>query len=48
MRILVAEDDQKLASFMVKGLKQNSFAVDHSAMARTRSRSRSTRPTTRP
>ena len=30
MRILVAEDDQKLASFMVKGLKQNSFAVDHS------------------
>ncbi len=31
MRILVAEDDEKIASFVVKGLKQNSFAVDHRA-----------------
>lgn len=29
MRILVIEDDKKIASFIVKGLKQNSFAVDH-------------------
>jgi len=29
MRILVVEDDGKIASFVVKGLKQNSFAVDH-------------------
>lgn len=28
MRILVVEDDSKLASFIVKGLKQNGFAVD--------------------
>ncbi len=31
MRILVVEDDEKIASFVVKGLKQNSFAVDHRA-----------------
>src|SRR5512143_1969856 len=31
MRILVVEDDEKIASFVVKGLKQNGFAVDHSA-----------------
>lgn len=31
MRILVVEDDKKIASFIVKGLKQNGFAVDHSA-----------------
>ena len=31
MRILVVEDDEKIASFVVKGLKQNSYAVDHSA-----------------
>jgi two-component system, OmpR family, response regulator len=31
MRILVVEDDEKIASFVVKGLKQNSFAVDHAA-----------------
>jgi two-component system OmpR family response regulator len=30
MRILVVEDDKKIASFVVKGLKQNGFAVDHS------------------
>lgn len=29
MRILIVEDDEKIASFVVKGLKQNSFAVDH-------------------
>jgi two-component system, OmpR family, response regulator len=31
MRVLVAEDDQKIASFVVKGLKQAGFAVDHAA-----------------
>jgi heavy metal response regulator len=30
MRILVVEDDKKIASFIVNGLKQNGFAVDHS------------------
>ena len=29
VRILVVEDDPKIASFVVKGLKQNAFAVDH-------------------
>ncbi len=29
VRILVVEDDEKIASFVVKGLKQNGFAVDH-------------------
>ncbi len=29
MRILVVEDDQKIASFIVKGMQQASFAVDH-------------------
>ena len=29
MRVLVVEDDAKIASFVVNGLKQNSFAVDH-------------------
>lgn len=29
MRILVIEDDKKIASFVVKGLKQAGFAVDH-------------------
>jgi two-component system OmpR family response regulator len=29
MRILVIEDDDKIASFVVKGLKQHGFAVDH-------------------
>ena len=31
VRILVVEDDEKIASFVVKGLKQNGFAVDHGA-----------------
>jgi two-component system OmpR family response regulator len=31
MRILVVEDDKKIASFVVKGLKQSGFAVDHCA-----------------
>jgi two-component system OmpR family response regulator len=29
MRILVVEDDPKIASFVVQGLKQSSYAVDH-------------------
>src|SRR4030095_10592052 len=29
MRVLVVEDDPKIASFVVKGLKQSGFAVDH-------------------
>lgn len=29
MRILLVEDDEKIASFVVKGLKQAGFAVDH-------------------
>jgi heavy metal response regulator len=29
MRILVVEDDQKISSFVVKGLKEAGFAVDH-------------------
>jgi two-component system, OmpR family, response regulator len=29
VRLLVIEDDKKIASFIVKGLKQNGFAVDH-------------------
>ncbi len=31
VRILVVEDDEKIASFVVKGLKQAGYAVDHSA-----------------
>src|SRR5215470_11962734 len=31
MRILVVEDDKKIASFVVNGLKQSGFAVDHAA-----------------
>jgi len=31
LRILVVEDDKKIASFVVKGLKQDGFAVDHVA-----------------
>jgi two-component system OmpR family response regulator len=30
MRILVVEDDAKIASFVVNGLKQSGYAVDHS------------------
>ncbi|HLF87137.1 MAG TPA: response regulator transcription factor [Nitrospiria bacterium] len=29
MRVLVVEDDKKIASFIVKGLKEAGFAVDH-------------------
>ena len=29
MRVLVAEDDQKIAAFIVNGLKQAGFAVNH-------------------
>ena len=29
MRILLVEDDQKIASFIIKGLKAEGFAVDH-------------------
>ena len=28
MRILVAEDEKRLASYLKKGLEENSFAVD--------------------
>jgi two-component system OmpR family response regulator len=31
MRILVIEDDDKIASFVLNGLKQSGFAVDHAA-----------------
>jgi two-component system OmpR family response regulator len=31
MRILVIEDDKKIASFILKGLKENGFAPDHAA-----------------
>jgi len=31
MRILVIEDDKKIASFVVNGLKQSGYAVDHAA-----------------
>ena len=35
MRILVVEDDVKIASFIVKGLKAAGYAVDHSADGET-------------
>ena len=31
MRVLVVEDDARIASFVVNGLKQNGFAVDHAS-----------------
>ena len=31
MRLLLVEDDLKLASFILKGLKEAGFAVDHCA-----------------
>jgi len=31
MRLLVIEDDSKIASFIVKGLEQSGFAVDHAS-----------------
>lgn len=35
MRLLVVEDDAKIASFVVKGLRQEGFAVDHAADGET-------------
>ncbi len=31
MRILIVEDDKQIAAFILKGLKENGFAVDHAA-----------------
>lgn len=31
MRVLIVEDDRKIASFIVKGLKESGFTVDHAA-----------------
>jgi DNA-binding response OmpR family regulator len=31
MRVLLVEDDSKIASFIIKGLKAEGFAVDHAA-----------------
>jgi two-component system, OmpR family, response regulator len=31
MRVLVVEDDEKIASFVIKGLKQNGYAVDQAS-----------------
>jgi two-component system, OmpR family, response regulator len=31
LRILIVEDDKQIASFVLKGLKENGFAVDHAA-----------------
>jgi two-component system OmpR family response regulator len=31
LRILVVEDDKKIASFLIRGLKQAGFAVDHAS-----------------
>jgi two-component system OmpR family response regulator len=36
MRLLLVEDDPKIASFIVKGLKSEGFAVDHAVDGRTR------------
>ncbi len=35
MRVLVVEDDAKIASFVVKGLKQEGYAVDHAPDGQT-------------
>jgi len=35
MRVLVVEDDSKIASFVVRGLKQAGYAVDHAADGET-------------
>jgi two-component system OmpR family response regulator len=35
VRLLVVEDDAKIASFVVKGLRQEGFAVDHAADGET-------------
>ncbi len=31
MKVLIVEDDKKIASFIVKGLKQSGFSVDHAS-----------------
>ena len=31
MRVLVVEDDAKIASFVARGLKQAGYAVDHAS-----------------
>jgi two-component system OmpR family response regulator len=31
MRLLLVEDDRKIAAFIIKGLKESGFAVDHAA-----------------
>ncbi len=31
MRVLLVEDDEKIASFILKGLEQAGFAVDHAS-----------------
>jgi two-component system OmpR family response regulator len=31
MRVLIVEDDEQIASFVIKGLRQAGFAVDHAA-----------------
>ena len=36
MRVLVVEDDKKIASFVVNGLKQSGFAVETSDVAGNR------------
>jgi two-component system OmpR family response regulator len=35
MRLLVVEDDEKIASFIVRGLKEAGYAVDHAADGET-------------
>ncbi|OCC15592.1 DNA-binding heavy metal response regulator [Dissulfuribacter thermophilus] len=35
MRILLVEDDQQTASFIIKGLKQEGFAIDHALDGKT-------------
>lgn len=35
MRVLLVEDDSKIASFIVNGLRQNGFAVDHATDGET-------------
>jgi two-component system OmpR family response regulator len=35
MRVLVVEDDAKIASFLTRGLKQAGYAVDHAADGET-------------
>jgi two-component system OmpR family response regulator len=35
VRVLVIEDDRKIASFLTKGLKQSGFAVDHAGDGET-------------